>query len=309
MKTKLFIAGRTLGAAIVMTSFFISCNRAENKSATAEMDLTTADLQKQEPQNSNKENEQIPVGQFSPPPADSAGSPIQAAVVSNSNWDSKIIKTATLKLEITDFKKYNEYVHNTVKQYGAYIAQEEENLTDEKSETTLTIKVPVALFEPMMNKLSADESKVMEKKISTEDVTGEVVDTKSRLEAKKQMRLKYLEFLKQSKNMEEVLQVQSEINTIQEQIESAAGRVAFLSNQAAMSTINLTFYQPLEGYRSTDTAPSFLTRVGHAFKTGAGWITELFVGLVSIWPMILIVLTIYLSWKKLRPAKVVAQKS
>jgi hypothetical protein len=230
-------------------------------------------------------------------------------VVSNPDWDSKIIKTATLRLEIKDFKKYNDYVHNAVKQYGAYVAQEDQNLSDEKSETTITIKVPVAQFEPMMNKLPADDSKVVEKKISTEDVTGEVVDTKSRLEAKKQMRLKYLEFLKQSKNMEEVLQVQNEINGIQEQIESAAGRVAFLSNQSAMSTINLTFYQPMEGYKPTDATPSFLTRVGNAFKTGASWIAELFVGLVSIWPLLLVAFGIYFGWKKLRPAKIVTQKS
>ena len=159
-----------------------------------------------------------------------------------------------------------------------------------------------------MNKLP-DDGKVTEKKISSEDVTGEVVDTKSRLEAKKQMRLKYLEFLKQSKNMEEVLQVQNEINSIQEQIESAAGRVAFLTNQSAMSTINLTFYQPLEGYKPTDAAPTFLTRLSNAFKTGTGWIAELFVGLVSIWPLLLIVFTVYFGWKKMRPAKVITQKS
>jgi hypothetical protein len=304
MKAKLFIT------ALLITSFFISCNRSENKSETAALDLTTADLKKLEPQKSKgDEKQQIPVGKFVPPASDSTASPLQTPVISNPDWDSKIIKTATLKLEIKDFKKYNEYVHTAVKQYGAYVAQEDQNITDEKSETTITIKVPVAQFEPMMNKLPADDSKVMEKKISTEDVTGEVVDTKARLEAKKQMRLKYLEFLKQSKNMEEVLQVQNEINAIQEQIESAAGRVAFLSNQSAMSTINLTFYQPIEGYKPTDAAPSFLTRISNAFKTGAGWIAELFVGFVSIWPLLLIVFAIYFGWRKLRPAKVIAQKS
>lgn len=303
MKTKLLIA------ALLISTFFISCNRGENRSETAAMDLTTADLKELEPQkNKDDEKQQIPVGKFSPPQTDSVGSPIQTPVVSNPDWDSKIIKTATLRLEIKDFKKYNDYVHNAVKQYGAYVAQEDQNLTDEKSETTITIKVPVAQFENMMNKLPED-GKVVEKKISTEDVTGEIVDTKSRLEAKKQMRFKYLEFLKQSKNMAEVLQVQNEINSIQEQIESAAGRVAFLSNQSAMSTINLTFYQPLEGYKPTDGTPSFLTRISTAFKTGANWVTELFVGLVSVWPLILIVFAIYFGWKKLRPAKVITQKS
>lgn len=302
MKTKLSIT------AILLAAVFISCNHkgkdqyAFKDSEITELKGTVSD------QNSSEEKKQIPVGKFSPLPTDSAGAPIQTIPASNPDWDSKIIKTATLRLEIKDFKKYNDYVHNTVRQFGAYVAQEDQNLSDEKSETTITIKVPVTQFEPMMNKLPADDSKVMEKKISTEDVTGEVVDTKSRLEAKKQMRLKYMEFLKQSKNMEEVLQVQNEINGIQEQIESAAGRVAFLSNQSAMSTINLTFYQPMEGYKPADATPSFLTRIGNAFKTGVSWIAELFVGLVSIWPLLLIVFAAYFGWKKLKPAKVVAQK-
>ena len=160
-----------------------------------------------------------------------------------------------------------------------------------------------------MNALPADDGKVMEKKINTDDVTGEVVDTRSRLEAKKQMRLKYLEFLKQSKNMAEVLQVQNEIDNIQVQIESAASRVSFLTQQTAFSTINLTFYQPAEGYKPTDGAPSFLTRIATAFKNGAGWIAELFVGFVSIWPLLLIIFGIYFGWKRLRPSKIITQKS
>lgn len=302
MKVNFFIP------AILLTAFLTSCKNSNNKSE-AESDFSKQELRSPEAQkHEDKDNQQIPVGKFSPP-ADSTGIPLQTPVVSNPEWDKKIIKIANLKLEIKDFKKYNEYVHNAVREYGGYVAQEDQNLSDEKSETTITIKVPVAQFEPMMNKLPAADSKVMEKKISSEDVTGEVVDTKSRLEAKKQMRLKYMEFLKQSKNMEEVLQVQNEINDIQEQIESAAGRVAFLSNQSAMSTINLTFYQPMNGYRPVDAAPSFLTRLSNAFKTGANWISELIVGLVSIWPLILVASTIYFGWKKLKPAKVVAQKS
>ena len=303
MKTKLFIA------ALSIFTIFISCNRSENKSEDVS-DYGMVELQKTDSQKNNQnEKQQIPAGKISPFATDSAASPLQAPVAVHTDWDSKIIKNATLKIEIKDFKKYNNYVHSAVKQYGAYVAQEEQTLSDEKSETSITIKVPVAQFENMMNALPADDGKVMGKKIITDDVTGEVVDTKSRLEAKKQLRLKYLEFLKQSKNMEEVLQVQSEVDNIQQQIESAAGRVSFLNQQTAFSTINLSFYQPMDGYKPTNETPSFLTRLSGAFKTGGSWIAELFVGLVSVWPLLLVAFAIYFGWKKLRPAKVIAQKS
>jgi hypothetical protein len=300
MKTKLIIAS------LAFFTLLFSCNRnSENKVETA-ADITNI-KQKSPPfqtSDKGKEEKQIPVADQQVA-ADSGGIPTPTKAVSNPDWDKKIIKNATLKLEVKDFKTYNENVHKTVRQFGGYIAQEEQNLSEEKTETVITIKVPVDQFESMMNQLPGADIKVLERKITTEDVTGEVVDTRSRLEAKKLMRLKYLEFLKQSKNMEEVLQVQNEVNGIQEEIESAAGRVAFLSHQSSYSTINLTFFQPLPGYKpsSGDETPSFLSRVSNAFKMGASWVADLFIGLIAIWPLLLIIFTAYFGWKKIKPSR------
>lgn len=290
---------------IILSAFLISCNK-ENKKDAETMDTQLAELAPL--QKIKDDQQQIPVGTFEMPDTVAVDVPAQSTVKFNPDWDKKIIKTATLKLEISDHKKYSGFVHNAVKLHGAYIAQEEQNLADEKLESILTIKVPVAQFENIMNKLPGEDGKVLERKINTDDVTGEVVDTKARLEAKKQMRLKYLEFLKQSKNMAEVLQVQNEINSIQEEIESAAGRVAFLSQQALYSTINLTFYQPMPGFTSTDKAPSFLNRITSAFKNGTSWIGDLLIWLISIWPLMLILAVIYMGWKMARRPKVVGQK-
>jgi hypothetical protein len=293
MKTKLIIS------TLLISLIIISCNRAEKQHEVLDLQMAKLTPVPPRPENNDKD-QQIPVGSLQNTQTDSGVVQVPAKTISNPDWDKKIIKTATLKLEVKDFKTYNSDVHKTVKQFGGYIAQEEQNLTDEKSETVISIKVPVDQFETMMNQLPGADVKVLERKITTEDVTGEVVDTKSRLEAKKQMRLKYLEFLKQSKNMEEVLQVQAEINNIQEEIESAAGRVEFLSHQSSFSTINLTFFQPLAGYKPADDSPSFLTRLSNAFKTGGTWIADLFVGLISIWPLLLIIMGFYFGWKKIK---------
>jgi len=152
----------------------------------------------------------------------------------------------------------------------------------------------------LLDQLPSNDGKVIERKISTQDVTGEVVDIKSRLQAKEQMRLKYLEFLKQSKNMEDVLKVQNEINEIHEEMESASGRKNYLSHQSAFSTINLTFYQPSPGYTPTDKTPNFSNRIIDAFKTGLNFITEIFIGVISIWPLLLVLVTGWILYKKRR---------
>ena len=215
------------------------------------------------------------------------------------DWDKKIIKTASLTLEVPDFKKYSEQVYRTVRQLGGYIAQEDQSLSEEKNETVITIKVPVVQFETMMNELPATGTKLIERKINTDDVSSKIVDTKSRLQAKKEMRLKYLEFLRQSKNMKEVLEVQKEVNDIQEEIEAASGQGNYLSHQAALSTINLTFFQVMATHKPDAVHdPSFFTRVLNAFRSGVLWMAELFIGLMYIWPLVLLIIAGIFIWKK-----------
>ncbi len=295
--------------ALLFSSLLLSCSHAVKDKQTFDIQLANIERKEPPPQDHSNKKQKIPVGSLSQYPTDSVAKqfPLQPAALVD--WDKKIIKNAVLKFEVKDFKNYNNSLHSTIKQFGGYIAQEQQNLTDEKSESVIVIKVPVEQFESMMNQLAGNDNKILERKITTEDVTGEVVDTKSRLEARKGMRLKYLEFLKQSKNMEEVLQVQNEINSIQEEIESAAGRVEFLSHQSAYSTINLTFYQPINGYKPVDGTPSFFTRVSTSFKTGSDWVIDLVIGLISIWPLLLVTLGIYIGWKKLKPQKIVIQNS
>ncbi len=302
MKTKLLLAACSL-----LVIIFSCHNKSDKENVAADVQL--AELQTAQLETDNKKDP-VPLGNFqAPQTADSSPVKQPAKAVTHIDWDKKIIKTAHLKIEVPNFKTYNDKVHQTVKQFGGYIAQEEQNLADDKSETVIAIKVPVAQFEDMMNQLPGSDVKVMERKITSEDVTGEVVDTKSRLEAKKQMRLKYLDFLKQSKNMEEVLQVQTEINGIQEEIESASGRVEYLTHQAAYSTINLTFYQPMAGYKPDPESPSFFARIAMAFKTGAAWVGELFIGLISIWPLLLVITGAYIAWKKFKPSQKTAASS
>ncbi len=290
-------------------SILISCNHSAKQEVS--LDTTLAQLPLNESQGQDDKNEllQLPAGDSKKLKRDTGSLQIQQQPFTYIDWNKKIIKTATVNLEVKDFKKYNESIHTTIRQFGGYIAQEEQNFTGQKSETILSIKVPVQQFEVMMNELSASDVKVIDRKIASQDVTGEVIDTKSRLEAKRQVRLKYLDFLKESKNMEDVLKVQNEINGIQEDIEAAAGRVDYLSHQAAYSTINLTFYQPVNGYQPETTDPTFLTRVSKAFKVGAEWIADLLIALLSVWPLILIITGCILIFKAKISLKVNSQKS
>jgi hypothetical protein len=240
--------------------------------------------------------------------ADSTGQPQvgkeqkaeQQAPEKHVDWDKKIIKTANLDAEVKDYKAFSKSLSEKVKRYGGYISTEEQTQSDYEIENNIVIKVPVAEFENAVNDLLADVAKVNEKKITSDDVTTELVDGKSRLEAKKQVRLRYLDLLKQAKNMEEILNVQKEINDIQEEIETVAGRINYLGNSSAMSTIQLNFSQILDP-SAVQTKPEdagFATQVKFAFLNGWHWIREIFIGMLSIWPFLLLISGCYIFFRR-----------
>ena len=281
-----------LKAMVLLSVTAMSCNRnhkdwsLESKS-NSEKEITAMAPAKDamdnpEPQQLPNQN-QLP-NQHPQPPGQPVA-PLIPVQKTNPEWDKKLVKTAFLKLEVKDYNLYNSGLPEIIKKNGAYIASEENNYRDGFTETTVTVKVPVIQFEALLNELNTKNCKIIERNINTDDVTTELVDTKARLETKKEMRLKYLEFLKQSKNMTEILQVQAEINSIQEEIESASAHIQALGQQAAYSTINLTYYNGNFSIYDHEPKAPFVSRLWASFKNGAGFFADMIIGLVGLWPL------------------------
>ena len=224
--------------------------------------------------------------------------------LANIDFDKKIIKNATVLLEVKNNNDYAQKLKDIIKKHGAYISKEENYNTEEKVETVLGIRVPVLQFEGLINELAFDGARQLERSVASEDVTGQMIDVKARLEAKKATREKYLEFLKQGKTVEDVLRVQAEINNIQEQIESAESRLAYLGNQTEYSTITLTYFEPKSGYEYNG-EPGFWSRIGNAFINGGKWFVDLFIAIVAIWPFWLAIAVIWLVIRQYRKNKTI----
>ena len=287
--------------AIMAIALFISCKNESEKESLAVPETDLKKIEMHMPEGGvNKsdivgnDSDKTPAPQEEP---DKAKKNQQTPVIKQ-DWDKKIIKTANLNLKVNDYNIYNTSLREKLKQFGGYIAQEEQSQSEYKIENILTVKIPVDQFDEAVNSISSNVKELNEKKITSEDVTTEVIDTRSRLEAKKQVRLRYLDLLKQAKNMEEILSVQSEINGIQEQIESAAGRMEYLQHSSSFSTIHLTFYQVLNGSAINSDKPTFSSRITDAFRFGWNWIGELSIGIVSIWPLLLAVAGIIILYKR-----------
>lgn len=280
--------------ASILLTFFIACKNSGSEAKT--LDMAVADSASYVPP---------VVDTTAPAPAEEnevrKQQPPSSTPAANIDWDKKIIKNATLTVEAKDHKTFNDFVHDQVKKTGGYVAEEEQNKSDYKIENIVTIKVPVDQFDNLVKSITTTkDDNMVTQKVTSQDVTGEVIDTRSRTEAKRQIRLRYLDLLKQAKNMEDVLKVQEEINNIQEEIEAGAGRVSYLTHAAAYSTIQLTFYQILNASDPEGLNPGFGQRVLNALRDGMDWVGEMLIVILNLWPLWFLLGGVWWGFRKWR---------
>jgi hypothetical protein len=124
------------------------------------------------------------------------------------------------------------------------------------------------------------------KNITAEDVTSQFVDIEARLKTKKEVELRYTALLREAKKVSDILEVENNLRTIREEIESQEGQLKYLKDQVSYSTINLSIYQKLD--YSPEPELGFFSKIKEAFVNGWRGLISFFVGLVSIWPFIVI---------------------
>ena len=131
-----------------------------------------------------------------------------------------------------------------------------------------------------------------QKEISSQDVTEEYIDVEARIKTKKVLEARYLELLKKAGKVSEMLEIEKELSTIREEIEVQEGRLRYMKNRVALSTVYLEFYKTTEIEQGATV--SYGTKIGNAFKSGINTLSSFFIGILYFWPFILIFVIAYI---------------
>lgn len=211
---------------------------------------------------------------------------------SSAEIDLKIIKTGTLRFETKDLAQTHAQILTIVRQANGYIQNDNSGKNYNQLYHNLIVRVPTEKFQSTLDAISKGVAHFDEKTISRQDVTEEFVDLNARLKAKRALENRYLVLLAKAKNVKEMLDIERELSEIRESIERAEGRLKYLNNKVSMSTFTIQFYKT-EIVTKTNT--SFGTKMGNAIKSGWNGMATFFLGLLHVWPfLILVVLGTYL---------------
>ena len=216
------------------------------------------------------------------------------------NAPKKIIHTADIRFKVDDLKKAEISIKARVQAMGGYISNTNQNRQSGNLENSWTIRIPAEKFEAFLGDVEKESIYTDSKNVSAEDVTAEYVDNDLRIKSKQKVFERYLELLKQAKNVQEIMAVEEQIRVIREEIEAKEGRQKFLNDQVSYSTITLTFYQETE----TSSAPEqpFYVKIWKNFVEGWNSFFAMIIGLFYLIPYLLLLTgLIYLLkkwWKK-----------
>ncbi|MBP7462147.1 MAG: DUF4349 domain-containing protein [Candidatus Delongbacteria bacterium] len=208
----------------------------------------------------------------------------------------KLVKTGEARIEVDDYPSSKALLDSIIHHHQALVSSENEIKSGARIENQLVIRTPSHRFDDLFAGLVAIPGRVEIKTIHVKDVTEEFIDIEARLKSKKELEQRYLSILTKAVTVKDILEVESNLNVVREEVESAQGKLNFLKDQVAMSTITLTFYKNL---------PVPMTRRSHfmsRLKTGwiEGWylFLSILVGLSYLWVYIVGGLLIFIYIRK-----------
>ncbi|MCG8574320.1 MAG: DUF4349 domain-containing protein [Flavobacteriales bacterium] len=144
--------------------------------------------------------------------------------------DRKILLSASLAMTVEDPDSTQAKIQQVAKKYDGYISS--------TTSSAATIRVKSKHFDEAINELSSF-GRVDEKQLQGQDVTNEYTDYQIRLENALKARERYLELLKDAKNVSETIEVEKELERLNNTIDTLKGKLQKLDHLDQYSTIHV----------------------------------------------------------------------
>lgn len=220
--------------------------------------------------------------------------------------DLKIIKSSNSRYKVKEVKRALDEIKIIAQKQDAYISDLRFENNKYQKEIRFTLKVPASNFDSLMDAVGKVAEFTDHENITTQDVTEEYIDLQARLKTKLEVKERYESILqKNAKTVEDILATEDKLGIIQEEIESAQGRLKYLTSKVAYSTMQIDLYETVE-YKEEPGAysKSFWAKTKEGLKFGWHFMESVVLGLIYVWPLLILgVLVFFFVRYRMRKAK------
>jgi hypothetical protein len=210
----------------------------------------------------------------------------QSSQASDSAAGRKIIRNGELIIETDSPTEGQGKITAIAESLGGFVVTSEfkqsgkPNQSQPSQNVTIVARVPSAQFGAALEMIRKVGSRIVQEKVSGQDVSEEYLDLEARIRTKKALEAQFLEIMKQAKKVSEALEVQSQLADVRTEIERLEGRRRFLENQSAFSTLTTTLQMPAPIVAATTSG--FGNSIKQAFGDGIDTAATIIIGLIRI---------------------------
>lgn len=205
------------------------------------------------------------VGGGAPPPPPQSPAPTAtttAAPSTETHRSPLLIYTASMNLAVFQVADASKQVETMAKEAGGFLAR--------RDDSQLVIRVPASKFEDILKRIEK-LGDVLHRNVAAEDVTEQYMDVEVRLKNARAVRDRLQALLEKATKVEESLAIEKELTRVGTEIETLEGKLKYLKDRVAFSTITVTF-QPKQ---SDSVKPSVRIPVDWLNQLGLGRLLNL----------------------------------
>jgi hypothetical protein len=194
-------------------------------------------------------------------------------------WGRRIIRRATLDLELADVEQGVARLTGVVESVGGFISSTESQM-DQKgtARATVTAYIPPAHFARVLGDLDG-VGRVTRRSIGGQDVSEEFVDLEARLRNFERHEAQLLSFMGKAQKVQDLLSLENELARVRGEIERTAGRLRFLKARSDLATIQVALVRAPLVVPPDGLVPRFVEQVKQAFAEG--WSTAFTMALAA----------------------------
>lgn len=267
------VAALLLAGALAVAGCSASSDRSDSSSSSGKRDSAAGPAAAAPGSGSSSGNtgavqDEGPAGKATP----SAGSSGSAAGKTPHPSASYLIRTANMSVRTPHVSDALRQAKSFAADAGGYSGDEDTATgTDGRVTSTVQLRVPPAGYDTLLERLSGLGS-LLSRKVSVQDVTGQVVDVQSRVKSQQASVARVRALMDQASGLDDVVALESELSTREAALESLEAQEASLRDQTNLATITLSLSEP-PAKPVHKKAPKvhhdgFWTAVGHALRDG-----------------------------------------
>lgn len=240
-------------------------------------------------------------------PAESGTSAPLISPEATAESSRKIVYTASVELESTDYDTTRQEILDAVEAAGAYLQSSYQygNAQDANRSVQYSVRVPVENYATLLSSIG-ETGNVLSQSESTDDITTNYIDVEARLTALEAQRERLSQLADQAETTADLLEIESQLSDVQYQIESYTGQLRSMQDQVTYSTVDIYLS---EVATLTPTGVTFADRLAEAFFGGwrafASLVQNVFLAIVYLMPLlivaaVIIVLAVVLGRRRAR---------